>query len=197
MIYIQHRINTLEQLEDLNPGFGAEIDLRSDPNSHEIYLHHDPFIKGVSFNDWISLFAKRGIRGPLILNTKEDGLEAELIVVCESHGIRNFFFLDTALPTLVKWACQKSERRFACRLSAYEPFEALEKFKGKADWLWVDCFEGRPLPVTQLQAAKEHFKLCLVAPELQGVSEVDPAFRAWFNQADAICTKKPAFWQKW
>jgi hypothetical protein len=78
MIYIQHRINTLEQLEDLNPEFGAEIDLRSDPMSGELYLHHDAFVKGVSFSDWIALFAKRGIRGPLILNTKEDGLETDL-----------------------------------------------------------------------------------------------------------------------
>jgi hypothetical protein len=197
MIYIQHRINTLEQLEDLNPEFGAEIDLRSDPMSGELYLHHDAFVKGVSFSDWIALFAKRGIRGPLILNTKEDGLETDLIRACESRGIRNFFFLDTALPTLVKWTCKKSERRFACRLSAYEPFESLEKFKGRAEWLWVDCFEGQPLPTTYLQSAKEHFKLCLVAPELHGVPEVDPAFRTWFNQVDAICTKKPDFWQKW
>lgn len=194
MIFIQHRVNSLVQLEQLNPEYGAEIDLRSNSQSGRIHLHHDPFSEGEDFERWIATYAGRGIKGPLILNTKEDGLEKRIMDLCEEYGVRNFFFLDTTIPTLVKWAVINSESRFACRLSAYEPKASTSKFKGKVDWLWVDCFNGISLPIDDAVELAKDFKLCLVSPELHSVPDVDPKFQDWLEIADAICTKKPEYW---
>ena len=37
------------------------------------------------------------------LNTKDDGLEDRVLVAMDETGVTQFFFLDTVLPTLVKW----------------------------------------------------------------------------------------------
>jgi hypothetical protein len=194
MIIIEHRINTLEQLRTLPPEHGAEIDLRSDCSSGKIHMHHDPFVKGVDFEVWASLYAERKIRGPLILNTKEDALETRIKEICERVGIDNYFFLDTALPTLIKWSIKNGESRFACRVSAYEPVSALKAFHGKVRWAWVDCFDGIPMSSEDVSELKKHFKVCLVAPELQGIQDVHQGFGQIFGLADAICTKKPKYW---
>lgn len=197
MIFVEHRINTLDQLALVSIENGVEIDLRSDCSTGKIHMHHDPFVKGLGFEEWLDVFIKRKISGPIILNTKEDALESRIIEICESKGVTNFFFLDTALPTLVRWALKKGESRFACRISIHEPAEALQSFRGKVDWLWVDCFDGIPLKLAHLESVKNDFKICLVAPELQGVQKVDAGFNDLMNIADAICTKKPHFWQSY
>ncbi|MCX6131990.1 MAG: hypothetical protein NTX25_23405 [Proteobacteria bacterium] len=193
MIIVEHRINTIEQLLNIDPLHGAEIDLRSDPNSGRIYLHHDPFSPGESLEDWLNVFAERKVAGPLILNTKEDGLEERVLFALHQREIENFFFLDTCLPTLVKWTARES--RFACRLSAYEPVESALPFIGKADWLWVDCFAGCPLPFETLNKICSYFKVCLVSPELHGILQMAPEFLRLRNLADAVCTKSPSQWE--
>lgn len=196
MILIEHRINTLDQLRAVDVKHGAEIDLRSDPKTKEIYLHHDPFTPGERFEDWLQVYADRKIAGPLILNTKEDGLEKYLVEKCQKKGIENFFFLDTALPTLIKWTLFNGEPRFACRLSAYEPPGALRPFYGKVDWLWVDCFEGKPLNPEILKPLRDKFKICLVSPELQA-SPLNKDFIALLAPyADAVCTKHAVVWKE-
>lgn len=195
MIVIEHRINTLAQLRALPPDHGAEIDLRSDPKTGEIYLHHDPFVMGQNLDEWLGVFGDQKIKGPLILNTKEDGLEKVLIEKCLDHNVQNFFFLDTALPTLVKWSLRNGENRFACRLSVYEPVESVMPFAGKVQWLWVDCFEGIPLSRELVEVLRKNFRICLVSPELQGVPLSDPFIRQLRDIADAVCTKQPQRWQ--
>lgn len=192
MKIIEHRINTIGQLLEVNPMHGVEIDLRSDPNKNIIYLHHDPFVSGESFERWLDVYVERKIAGPLILNTKEDGLEAAIIELMKSRAIEDFFFLDTALPTLVKWT--RAENRFACRLSAYEPVESVLPFFGKTKWLWVDCFEGQALSAETLEKVRKSFHVCLVSPELHGVKKMDPGFSRLRNLADAVCTNLPHLW---
>ena len=51
MIFVKHRVNSNSDLKKTNTDFGVEIDLRSEKNN--IYLHHDPFKKGESFERWI------------------------------------------------------------------------------------------------------------------------------------------------
>ena len=41
------------------------------------------------------------------MNTKEDGLEQTCINLLTNAGIQNFFFLDTAIPSLVQWSQKK------------------------------------------------------------------------------------------
>lgn len=193
MIYIQHRVNSVQDLEKIqNLEFGCEIDLRSDVSKKgHIHLAHDPWSQGDDFFKWLDVFKKKQLRGPLILNTKEDGLEQTAMEALQKRGLTNFFFLDTTLPTLVKWT-DKGIKNFAVRLSRYEPLESAKAFSGRADWLWVDCFQGQFIQPPNLKG----FKICLVSPELQSSSlELDENGKNWLKVAHAICTKKPEFWQ--
>jgi hypothetical protein len=111
-IFIRHRVNAIADLSRVDPAWGVEIDLRSDVAAPgNIHLSHDPWKRGDDFGPWLDEFKKRGITGPIILNTKEDGLEETLIGAMKQAGIESFFFLDTALPTLVRWTIGNGERR--------------------------------------------------------------------------------------
>lgn len=195
--YVKHRMNRATELAGVDPAWGVEIDLRSDPSRPgHIYLAHDPWVPGDSLELWLTAFVKRGIYGPVILNTKEDGLEAAALETMARAGITNFFFLDTALPTLVRWTLREGERRFAVRLSSVEPVESVRTFAGRADWLWVDCFDGEPIAPSTVAALRDRFKICLVSPELQGqpIGRIG-SFRELAAVSDLICTKVPDEWR--
>jgi hypothetical protein len=73
----------------------------------------------------------------------------------------------------------------------------VECFKDKADWIWVDCFQGKPVAAELVQSLKPHFKVCLVSPELhgQGLKENLSDFLPLYRWADAVCTKEPQVWR--
>lgn len=193
MILINHRVNTIERLNKHNPFYGCEIDLRSDVSkAGHIHVSHDPWVRGEDFDEWLKIFVQKNVQGPLILNTKEDGLEAKIMEKMEAHQIENYFFLDTALPTLVQW-CSGKFKKFAVRLSAFEPEDFAKKFAGRVEWVWVDCFWRKPLMPTAQFAKEMNAKLCLVSPDLHGGSTADFShFRD--IPVDAICTKQPEVW---
>jgi hypothetical protein len=196
--YIKHRVNQISELDEIEPNWGVEIDLRSNvQNSKSLHLSHDPWIVGDDFGEWLQKFASLQIKGPLILNTKEDGLENQILELLDQNQISNFFFLDTTIPTLVKWAVKSKLSNFAVRYSHYEPTESVTIFQGKADWLWVDCFDGNPVNADIILRLKKNFKICLVSPELHGQPTDQIAnFSLLYGAADAICTKNPSEWQK-
>lgn len=193
--YIAHRRNTREQLLETPIKYGVEVDIRSHGN--DLIIHHDPYVIGESFEEWIKDYQ----HGTLILNVKEEGLEARLIELMEAQGIEKYFFLDQSFPFLIRWA-NKGEHRCAVRVSEFESIDTALTLAGKVDWVWVDCFTRFPLDrkdYDRLKAAG--FKLCLVSPELQGRSPEQqiPELRAWLHQLemkmDAICTKRPDLWE--
>ncbi len=188
---IKHRVNTLEQLETHEAHWGAEIDLRTDLNHpQKLHLSHDPWVRGIDFEKWLDKFVEKKISGILILNTKEDGLEAQCTKLLQQKKVSNYFFLDTTIPTLAKLG-QASPTFFSVRYSKFENLEFALGFKNYAKWVWVDCFDKQPVAADALLKLKQAgFKLCLVAPELQGGQLEDPkAFQEIFKMADAICTK--------
>tara|TARA_Y100000746_G_C15450245_1_gene426811 strand:+ start:1000 stop:1590 length:591 start_codon:yes stop_codon:yes gene_type:complete len=190
--YIKHRINSLVELEKLPEGLGAELDLRA--KSDSIYIHHDPFQSGDDFEDYLKLWVSRK-RGTLILNTKEDGLEEEVLNLLGKYSVKDFFFLDTAFPTLVKWSLRKAEKRFAVRISEYEDIQVLNHFRAKLDWVWLDSFSGLPASPEILKQLNG-FKVCLVSPELQSYApEKIQEFKEQLGgYLDAVCTKLPEEW---
>jgi len=191
-------MNQVEDLESVDSSHGVEIDLRSVVDVQDcIHLSHDAWVIGDDFEVWLDRFQELDIKGPIILNTKEDGLEERVIRMLGSRGIDNWFFLDTTIPTLVEWSLNRGEDRFALRLSRYEPDACLSSFRGKVRWIWVDCFAGTPVPAENLAEAAEGFKVCLVSPELQGSrSGAVDAFADLLPGADAICTKDPQAWNR-
>lgn len=196
MKLIAHRRNTLHELLASPTKYGVEVDIRSYGN--KLVIHHDPFIEGESFDAWIAAYR----HGTLILNIKEEGLEARLIELMKLNGIEDYFFLDQSFPFLIKWS-NMGERRCAVRVSEFELVETALSLAGKVDWVWVDCFTHFPLSRESAKRLKDAgFKLCLVSPELQGRSAESeiPALAAQLSergiQPDAICTKRPDLWEQ-
>ena len=176
--------------------YGIEVDIRS--YGAKLVIHHDPFIEGESFEDWLAAYK----HGTLILNVKEEGLEARLIELMKTRGITDYFFLDQSFPFLVKWS-KAGERRCAVRVSEFENIETALTLAGKVDWVWVDCFTHFPLSQQDVQKLKNSgFNLCLVSPELQGrnaeieIPQLANLLAERGIKADAICTKRPDLWEK-
>jgi|TARA_B110000438_G_scaffold34332_1_gene34153 hypothetical protein len=191
-IFIQHRINSIEGLENVSQQYGIEIDIRIYNN--EIILNHEPFESGVTFDTFLQHFK----HSFLIINMKCDGPEEIIIKKLKENSIKNFFFLDCSIPrtiNLIKKDCNK----ISIRYSKYEPVEFVMKFRNKAEWVWIDCFDKFELSEEDYDTIKEHFKICLVSPELQEhpIEMIDKFKKLSKNMTfDAICTKYPELWKE-
>ena len=192
MMYIQHRVNTIDQLLGIPSEYGVEIDLRA--SGSKICLQHEPFLIGENFVDWIRAYKGR----TLILNVKEDGLEFKIERILKDAKIEEYFYLDQPFPTLLKSIHRGS--RVAVRCSEYENLDSF----GELDfqWVWIDSFSGTwdhldsALTFAQARGAKT----CLVSPELQGRNIDSVETRGLLNLTnfgllDAICTKSPEWWK--
>ncbi len=190
---IVHRVNGLSDLKKLPAGLGAEIDLRS--RGSKVILAHDRNASGPSLEAYLDLWARQRRAGTLILNPKEDGLDGQALDLLRDRGITRFFFLDLSLPSTVRLALRQGERRVALRVSEYESLESACRLKGKADWLWLDCFSGRPPAPALVKRASRNFKLCLVSPEVAGFRPSGiSGFHRLAGLVDAVCTKRPDLW---
>ena len=196
MKLISHRRNTVSELLATDSKYGIEVDIRS--KGDRLIIHHDPFVAGESFNEWIDAYR----HGTLILNVKEEGLEARLIALMQSKGIADYFFLDQSFPFLVKWS-KAGEHRCAVRVSEFESIETALTLAGKVDWVWVDCFTRFPLSEHDARSLKDAgFKLCLVSPELQGrdanveIPHLVSLLKERNIAADAVCTKHTNLWEE-
>jgi hypothetical protein len=195
MRFIAHRRNTIEELIKTPHEYGVEVDIRSEQG--KLIIHHDPFTLGADFEEWLKYYQ----HGTLILNVKEEGLEARLIELMQRYRVTDFFFLDQSFPFLIKWS-QLGERRCAVRVSEFESINTALSLAGKIDWVWVDCFTRFPLSgedAKHLQNAG--FKLCLVSPELQGRSAeteipvLADLLRKYSIHPEAVCTKHAELWK--
>lgn len=194
MIRIAHRRNTIEQLKATPADLGVEVDIRS--FGDRLIIHHDPFVDGEDFEDWLSHYRHRF----LILNVKEEGLEQRLLALMAARGIADFFFLDQSFPFLVKTA-RAGEKRCAVRVSEFEAMATAETLAGLVSWIWVDCFTRFPLTGADARRLQSlGFNLCLVSPELQGrpgeasIPELRALLAREGVRADAVCTKLPELW---
>lgn len=195
MKLISHRRNTIAELQATPRQYGVEVDIRS--QGSRLVIHHDPYTDGDSFEEWFAQYQ----HGTLILNVKEEGLEARLIALMQARGFDDYFFLDQSFPFLVKWS-KAGEHRCAVRVSEFESLDTAMTLAGKADWIWVDCFTRFPLSGEQAQQLQSAgFRLCLVSPELQGrdaateIPALQALLRARQIQAEAVCTKRPDLWE--
>ena len=195
MNLISHRRNTLALLRETPPQHGVEIDIRS--LGEQLILQHDALVPGEPLAPWLAEYH----HGTLILNVKEEGLEAPLIDMLRTFGISDYFFLDQSFPFLVKWA-RAGERRCAVRVSEYESIDSALALAGQIDWVWVDCFTRFPLDGAAARRLRQAgFKLCLVSPELQGreaargIAALAALLAEQGIAADAVCTKRPDLWR--
>jgi hypothetical protein len=190
MLLIEHRVNTIEQLRQIPPERGVEIDVRD--YDGELRLTHDPFQSGERLEDWLATYR----HALVVFNTKCDGLAERIILLADQYRVSNYFFLDLANPTLINLA-RRGMRQIAVRYSEFEPLEFALAFAGLVDWVWVDCFTRLPLTSVSYHQLYQHFKLCLVSPELQKhPRETIQSFRRQLQTmpVDAVCTD---FWADW
>lgn len=190
MKIIKHRINTINQLKS-NDIDGVELDLRY--HNTDIILHHDPFVNGEKFEDFLKEFNMRF----MILNIKSEGIEEEVLRLVRKYKVPDYFFLDTSIPFMIKYI-NKGWNKFAVRYSEYEPLNLALKFKNKVEWVWVDCFNYLPIDNQSFMQLKKYFKICLVSPELQGheLSMIEKFKKQLIGlEIDAVCTKRPDLWR--
>lgn len=185
--YIAHRINTIEELKALPQEFGVELDLR-DYGDHLI-LQHDPFVKGVRFDEYLKHYQ----HGTMILNIKSERIEQHALELLRKFNIIDYFFLDSSFPMIYQLSKQ-GETRCAIRFSEFEGMDTVLKMKDKVEWVWVDCFSRLPITKENYQTLKSSgFKLCLVSPELQSREKDIEQYKEQLLDAgiifDAICTK--------
>lgn len=207
MIYIKHRINTIDALQTVPKEMGAEIDVRYHKN--ELILHHDPFGHHQNNPESLSNFLEHWHHdGPLILNVKTEGIEKKCIELMAKYSVKNWFFLDLSMPYFVKYARHAEAgdipffgaQNLAVRFSEYEVLNYALAFSGMAKWVWVDCFNTYPLTEVSVKKLQDAgFKLCLVSPELQDhgserISEFKQLLSGY--TVDAVCTKRPDIWEE-
>lgn len=187
MKYIAHRIHTIEELQTLSPEWGVEIDLRD--RGERLILQHDPFADGLDFEEYLPHFR----HSTLILNVKAERVEYRVLELLKKFKVSDYFFLDSSFPMIVK-LIGEGEKNIALRFSEFESLETVLAMRGKARWVWVDCFTKLPLDRKSYDLLKEAgFKLCLASPDLLGRPEEIPATRDYLArekiELDAICTK--------
>ena len=196
MQFIAHRINTRAQLAQVPPEYGVEIDLRD--RGDRLILQHDPFADGEDFEEYLA-----GYRHcTLILNIKSERIEHRVLELVRRYTVRDYFFLDSSFPMLVLLSGQ-GERNLAVRFSEYEGLDSVLSLRGRARWVWVDCFTRLPIDAAVYATLKNAgFKLCLVSPELQGRDKDLEVYRDRLRGEgvlfDAVCTKLHNIprWQK-
>ena len=206
MLIIQHRCNESSLLAGLSNDFGCEIDIRN--HGDELIVIHDAFNTNAEFfSDWLSKYAHKF----LIVNVKEEGLEEKILPILKINKVEDFFILDESFPYIRKWALS-GESRFAVRVSQFESYRTALSFslslkakEKKVSWVWIDCFDGQPIPKSEALALKSAgFKLCYVSPELHHIQNpacwqglVKIFFGSLSSQEiipDAVCTKIPSTW---
>ncbi len=192
MDFIQHRINTVDRLQGVPTEYGVELDLRD--RGERLILQHDPFGDGEDFADYLRHYR----HGLMILNVKSERIEHRVLEeLRRAATVDDYFFLDCSFP-MIRQLVEMGEHRIAVRYSELEPIEGPMSLAGKVDWVWIDCFTRLPLDGPSYARLSEHFKLCIVSPELQGH---DPRRIEQFAEQlepyriDAVCTKRPDLWK--
>lgn len=190
MLIINHQINTIEGLKATPPEYGVEIDIRA--YADKLVLHHDPFVEGEDFAEFI----KHYNHAFLILNVKCEGIEKRVIEIVENQGIKNYFLLDVTPPFIIKLVKQ-GIRKIAVRFSEFESIETCLNLAGKVDWVFIDNLTHLPIENNAFQKLKEHFKLCIVSPELLKRDEIEETKRILAeNPVDAVLTDEIYRWEK-
>jgi hypothetical protein len=191
---ISHRINTLEDIQSIPATIPIEFDIRD--NGDALVVKHDPYVDGLEFSVFLPFLKGRFS----IINIKSEGIEYRILELMSQHAIDSFFLLDCSVPMMYKLSSM-GETRMAVRFSEFERIDSVLAWKGRVEWVWIDCFKEYILTKgleEQLHAAG--FKLCIVSPELQGRPQDIQLYRTYLQEhsihVDAICTKFYNF-SKW
>lgn len=181
MIYL-HRINSIEELDNVPSDKGIEFDVRE--YKGELVVAHDFGKPGPLLSD----FLKKAKDHKLIINVKSEGFLEEVLSYLDINHITNYFFLDLNYPEIVKLSSQ-GNFKFAVRLSEFESIDKSINLNPR--WIWVDCFNHYDVTENDIKLIREvDAKICLVSPELQGKTfDINAVPKILRFEIDAVCTK--------
>lgn len=188
MIYIAHRVNSIDELMGVPVEYGVEIDVRSDGSS--IILGHDPGEHGNTLNDYCSFFRHKLV----IINIKTEKIENLVVDILKKFNIDNYFFLDSSMSSVVKYSTI-ADRKFSGRVSEFESVDTIQLSSDLIEWVWVDCFTRFSLTPIIYSTLKNVLrkKICLTSPDLLGRPEDIFGHAELIKNLgllpDAICTK--------
>jgi len=197
MIKIQHRVNSLKKLKNIDHNFGVEVDVRS--INKKLILNHEPFQKAVSLDTFLKKFNHKF----LILNVKEEGIENLILNYVKKNRIKNYFLLNVKVPKIFQFIKNKKKNNLCLRISKFEKLNQLNFFNKKIEWIWVDTFDNKiPLNINDLEGYSKKFKLCLVSPELVKTNNIDVTKFIKINKYklnffSAVCSKNIKTWEKY
>jgi hypothetical protein len=188
--FICHRINTIDELKNINIQFGIELDLRDDHKTGKIILSHDPFLDGEYFEDYL----KNYNNNTLILNIKSERIEIQCLELLKKYNIENYFFLDSSFPMIYLLNKTYKNNKIAYRFSEFENIKNFLDNKDIYSYIWVDCFNKFPLTNEIYNLVKINNKeICIVSPELQKQDEKIELYRNLIIDnniiPDMICCK--------
>jgi hypothetical protein len=166
MTIIAHRINTIDQLQELSPEYGIEIDVRA--YNGRLVLSHDPYEDGDYLEEYLSAVGDRLV----VFNIKESGIEDDVIELAARYDVTEYFLLDVEFPYIYMASRESSFTKMAVRFSEAEPIETALANAGYADWVWVDTNTQLPLNGDSYrQLSEAGYQICLVSPGRWGRSE--------------------------
>ena len=188
MITIRHRVNTIEELKATPQSCGVEVDIR--PYGRKLVMHHEPFEDGEDFETFLHHYNHRF----LIANVKSEGIEGRVVDLVEKAGISDYFLLDVTFPYMVKYF-GKGFKKCAARFSEYEDIQTCLNLAGKVEWIFVDNFTHLPVENRAFHQLAQHFKICIVSPELLKREEIT-ATKDLLKQhpVDAVLTDNLEAW---
>lgn len=183
---IWHRINSIEELKKIPIEDGVEIDIRS--NKGIPYLSHYIQEDGPLFEDWLEHYK---LKGTLVLNVKEEGLETILISLLEKHNIHNYMFLDEPFWYLLNSSRNLKNKNFAIRVSKFESIETALKSRELSDWIWYDYFDNYVNVEDLKKLIDIGYKVIMPSPELvNSNTKYDDILEKHHIKLWAICKNK-------
>lgn len=219
VIVVIHRVNKIEELKEIDPKYGVEIDIRHNNKNGRLYLNHDPG-EGDDFEEYLRIFSEQGNKF-VISNIKEAGIEQNVINLASKYGVENYFLLDVEFPFIFRAVnsgkikglkpVENLNGRLAIRYSEAEPAENALQFAGIFKWIWIDTNTRLPLNKdVYSKLINAGYKLALVCPERWGRPEDIPKYikqmkregiridavmtgRAYVNQWEESGVLKPFF----
>jgi len=187
MTIIAHRINTIEELQELPPDYGVEIDIRA--YNGRLILSHDPYQDGEALEEFLAEVGNRFV----VFNIKESGIEDDVVDLAARYEVTEYFLLDVEFPYIYAASRESSFGKMAIRFSEAEPLAAAIENADFVDWVWVDTNTQLPLHRNNYRKLSEAgYRICLVSPGRWGRPEdIDPYISTLQNEGiniDAVMT---------
>lgn len=185
MQILKHRVL---HVEDIDPKFGIEVDVR-DYNNKIVVSHDIPTSDSIQFSEFLKSVNPNQL---VAINIKSSGIEYELHKILQDHKKIDYFTFDWSIPALMN--ALKSNLICAFRQSEFE-----KDIFQDCSWVFIDTFQKIWYNNNFLRSMKNNgYKIALVSPELHNRKDELEKFREIvnFDFVDAICTDFPDMWYK-